>query len=340
MKTGRDNKRVPVFLLFLLATLVSLFIITSALASPTSEVGDLEARSAELNNSYDQALQELVAIDTEVQRREGEIEAVRQRSSDTEAAIQAQEQHLDDLQQELQERQGVLEKRLTSAYKNDDMGYLEVVMGAGDFSDFLNRVDMVNKIAEEDEKLIDSYRDTKASLEKELADLAAKREELVTIETDLRNAEQQMLDSQAEQQAYISSLEGQMAANAGQLEQLRAEAAQIEANMYNIQNQSGGSSSGGGGGYNPPPSGGSSISVTATAYCLTGRTATGMPAGPGVIAVDPGVIPLGSQVYVSGYGNAIAADTGGAIRGNKIDVWLPCGDAYAWGVRTVTVTIY
>ena len=65
-----------------------------------------------------------------------------------------------------------------------------------------------------------------------------------------------------------------------------------------------------------------------------------MPVGRGIIAVDPSVIPLGSRVHVSGYGDAIAADTGGAIQGNIIDVWLPCGEAYSWGRRTVTVTVY
>jgi len=51
-----------------------------------------------------------------------------------------------------------------------------------------------------------------------------------------------------------------------------------------------------------------------------GRTAMGLRAGYGVVAVDPRVIPLGSLVYVEGYGFAIAADTGGAIKGNRIDL--------------------
>lgn len=76
----------------------------------------------------------------------------------------------------------------------------------------------------------------------------------------------------------------------------------------------------------------------ATAYCLEGTTANGMQSGPGIIAVDPSIIPLGSSVFVSGYGSAIAADTGGAIVGNRIDVWLPCGAAIAWGVRSVSVS--
>ena len=72
--------------------------------------------------------------------------------------------------------------------------------------------------------------------------------------------------------------------------------------------------------------------MTSTAYTAncsgcSGTTATGinLHANPNskVIAVDPRVIPLGTKVHVEGYGYAIAADTGGAIKGNKIDVFFP-----------------
>lgn len=89
------------------------------------------------------------------------------------------------------------------------------------------------------------------------------------------------------------------------------------------------------------------MSATAyTAYCAgcSGVTANGtnLRANPNlkVIAVDPRVIPLGSRVWVEGYGEAIAADTGGAIKGNKIDVFVPSQEgAMNWGRRTVTVKI-
>lgn len=94
---------------------------------------------------------------------------------------------------------------------------------------------------------------------------------------------------------------------------------------------------------------GKELTVTATAYTAScggcsGITATGINLienpDQKVIAVDPSVIPLGSTVYVEGYGTAIAGDTGGAIKGNKIDVFIPnSSNAYEWGVKTVKVTI-
>lgn len=89
----------------------------------------------------------------------------------------------------------------------------------------------------------------------------------------------------------------------------------------------------------------STFTMQATAYTGGTFTATGTtpvynPSGISTVAVDPSVIPLGSKVYVSGYGTAIAADTGGAINGNIIDVYFNSeADCIAWGRRTVTVEI-
>jgi uncharacterized protein YabE (DUF348 family) len=97
------------------------------------------------------------------------------------------------------------------------------------------------------------------------------------------------------------------------------------------------------------PAGGKEFYVTATAYTAecngcSGITATGinLRSNPNlkVIAVDPGVIPLGSKVWVEGYGYAVAGDTGGAIKGKKIDLHVPTkSDAYKFGRRQVKIKI-
>lgn len=84
---------------------------------------------------------------------------------------------------------------------------------------------------------------------------------------------------------------------------------------------------------------------TASCKACSGKTAIGLnlKKNPNlkVISVDPKVIPLGSKVYVEGYGYAIAGDTGGALKGNKIDIFMPSQkNALNWGVRTVTVKVY
>ena len=87
------------------------------------------------------------------------------------------------------------------------------------------------------------------------------------------------------------------------------------------------------------------FSCTATAYSNHSNTATGRvpvrnEGGLSTIAVDPSVIPLGSKVYVDGYGYAIAADTGSAIKGDKVDLYLnSSGECNDWGRRSVNVLV-
>lgn len=106
------------------------------------------------------------------------------------------------------------------------------------------------------------------------------------------------------------------------------------------------------------PRSGDTIRVSATAYTpwdpgcggigVINRkiAAYGIPAGWGLVAVDPSVIKIGTRLYVPGYGYAIAADTGGSIKGKEIDVCYWSGGetvakkaTRAWGRRTVTITI-
>lgn len=87
------------------------------------------------------------------------------------------------------------------------------------------------------------------------------------------------------------------------------------------------------------------LAMEATAYLPSdgngsGITATGEVARRGIVAVDPDVIPLGTRVYIPGYGTAVAADTGGAICGNKIDLCMESyGEAINFGRRSVEVYI-
>ena len=88
-----------------------------------------------------------------------------------------------------------------------------------------------------------------------------------------------------------------------------------------------------------------SLNVVATGYTpgdpgCTGITYTGTKASRGTIAVDPKVIPFGTKLYIPGYGYGVAADTGGAIKGNKIDLCYESRtEALNWGIKNITVYI-
>jgi 3D (Asp-Asp-Asp) domain-containing protein len=84
-------------------------------------------------------------------------------------------------------------------------------------------------------------------------------------------------------------------------------------------------------------------SFTATAYCLKGRTAMGHGVRRGIIAADPRVLRLGSKVSLNAgaySGQYFVSDTGGAVRGKRIDIWVPsCSEARRFGRRTVSISL-
>jgi 3D (Asp-Asp-Asp) domain-containing protein len=84
-------------------------------------------------------------------------------------------------------------------------------------------------------------------------------------------------------------------------------------------------------------------SFKATAYCLKGRTASGGSVRRGIVAADTRILPLGTRIFVNAgaySGTYVVADTGGAVRGKILDVWVPnCSEAIKFGRRNVSVSV-
>ena len=91
----------------------------------------------------------------------------------------------------------------------------------------------------------------------------------------------------------------------------------------------------------PKTESGHKIRVLKTAYCLRGHTVTGTRVHHGTIAVDPRYIRLGTRMYIPGYGKGRAEDTGGAIKGAHIDVWMPsCPEAFRATRHNLQIVLY
>ncbi len=83
------------------------------------------------------------------------------------------------------------------------------------------------------------------------------------------------------------------------------------------------------------------LHVLVTAYCLSGTMANGHRVHDGAIAVDPGLIRMGLVIDVPYYGRGRAEDTGSAVKGHHIDVWMrSCARAIRWGTRRLTIRVH
>ncbi|MEM4995051.1 LysM peptidoglycan-binding domain-containing protein [Priestia sp. SB1] len=172
------------------------------------------------------------------------------------------------------------------------------------------------------------------------AEQAQKEQQQAQAEQAQKQQQQAQAEQAQKEQQQAQAEQAQKEQQQAQAEQAQKEQQQAQAEQAQKQQQPAESSQ---------QASGKSMTVEATAYTAncagcSGTTATGvdLKANPNqkVIAVDPSVIPLGSKVYVEGYGEAVAADTGGAIKGNRIDVFVPSeGDAQQFGRKSVKITV-
>jgi 3D (Asp-Asp-Asp) domain-containing protein len=250
--------------------------------------------------------------------------------------------------------QGRLGARLRALYEQGNVEPLEIVFGAKTIDEAMTSLDNLSRMTSQGEDVIRQLKSARADLRSASRRLAAREAALALATQQARATANALAASRAARSDYIGSLAAQRRMTEGQISSLvaQADAARLKSEQLARataanSNVSIISSVGTPAPSSPtlasatPAAGGNTITVSATGYALSGRTATGLPVGWGVAAVDPSVIPLGTHMSIPGYGEAVAADTGGAVVGATIDLWFPTiAQANAWGRRTVTITLH
>ena len=282
-------------------------------------------------------LLQLYSLETKLQQAERRVAALEARGAELEQARESAEHRLDIARANMATAHEQLGRRLRQLYVEGDIDPLAVLLGAESLDDALAALDGLNRLAEQDTQIIEQLRSARTELKTALARLAERRADLAAAFAGAKAAQTSLSQTKARQTAYLASLRRQQDLNSSQIANLADQAAESEQRSQELT--SGGSSSAPP--PPPPPTSGTKMTVSSTGYCLKGTTATGIPVSWGVVAVDPSVIPLGTRMFVPGYGEGVAADTGSAVQGAMIDLWFPsCADALAWGRRTVTITIH
>jgi 3D (Asp-Asp-Asp) domain-containing protein/septal ring factor EnvC (AmiA/AmiB activator) len=235
-----------------------------------------------------------------------------------------------------------LATRLRTVYEQGDADPLAIVLGAKTLDDALSGIETLNASAATDRAVVAQARKSRANYVRLSRTLAARAARLNSLRASVSSTLSGLVSARAERAAYIQQVATQRQLNVSQIGSLESQAHAIEARAREIAvEQATAPTSATPTAPVPVAGGGRTLTVTATAYTLDGRTATGAPVGYGIVAVDPSLIPLGTRMTIPGYGEGVAADTGGAIQGAHIDVWVPtAADAAAWGVRTVTITLH
>jgi len=333
---ARCHQRPARFAVFCLTAIALLVTATWARADDPAvrdRVAGLRTANQSIAARSQNALLELYSLQTRFAQAEQRITALKVRSAEVEDQRVSAQKSLDVARTSFQTAQTQLAARLRQLYVEGDVDPLAVLLGAESLDEIVSALDGLNRLATQDKEIVAQLADARVALRTAALRLADREAELKDLLADARATRAALAAARNARAAYLANLRHRQQLNQNQIAALTAQASEASDQSAELTE---------GTGVPPaPPDQGTKMTVSSTGYCLKGNTATGVPTSPGVVAVDPAVIPLGTRMYVPSYGEGVAADTGSAVRGRTIDVWFEsCAKAMAWGRKTVTVTLH
>ena len=314
----------------------------------------LAGQADALRRSESAALLQLYAAESALARAEADVARFDERSAELARAEQGARRRTEIVRRSLAVSQERVATLLRELYVQGEPDPIAVILGATSLDEAMAGIEGLSRATALNERLGAEAEQRTRQLARLRADLAVRRESLDDARSQARTGAARLATAVAGQHQTIATLRRRRSLTGERLTALQSRARAAEQRSAGITQAAARSTD------SPPPAtpdapaaaprtaappaaatGTRTLVVDAVAYHLPGKTASGLPVGVGVIAVDPTVIPLGTRVFVPGYGPAVAADVGTAIKGNIIDLWMPStAQALAWGRRTVTITIY
>lgn len=327
VRGGRESR-----LAFCLA-LASALLLGASLAG-AQNAATLQTQQRVLAARSHTALLGLFALDSRLAQARSELARIHGRVSDLRAERQRVRAELAIVAANLRVSQRVLGAHLRTLYEEGEPNAIAILLGSSSLDDAVTRLNDIEQSARQGANAVNNAQNGRTKLASLADALAARVREAKALEARARQTASALASARSERVSYLASLARQRRLTARQISSLDRRARRVVEQAQTVQAHTAA----------PTPSvaaAGATITVTATGYSLPGHTSTGLPVGPGVVAVDPAVIPLGTRLTIPGYGNGVAADTGSAVSGYTIDLWFPTlADALAWGRRTVTITLH
>lgn len=323
---------------------------TGTIQNIQQELNQTAKEKQSINNEIANIQQEMDSLNNFIAENKTKMAKTQEKIDELNLLIEKNKEEIVILQDKIHNRKEVMKNRL-KALQNDDNNFnlvIKVLIESKSLDDFIQRASAVNTLLDADNDILEAQKQDlkqieahKKEIDKQQLILNEEQQTLAQQQEELNTNLQTRQENLSAMQAKLSQIAEEEAGIAAQLqaaqEKIRAE--QAAASAMVSANQSGQQAS--------PTGNGKEMYVSATAYSPeesgpTTRLGYNIHQNPNMklIAVDPTVIPLGSRVWVEGYGEAIAGDTGSAIKGYKIDVLMPTkAQALSWGRKTVKVIV-
>ncbi len=285
---------------------------------------ELGERISRLSREEENFLEEIISSETKVQVKQEQILSFNNELKNLEEELADLYQKRNELEESIKNRRELLVERIVHTYKYGNDEVTKFILSARNLNEMVNNLYLFRNIMKRDAQLIEQYR-----FDKEKYNRISRQSEEKKIE--IEGLKQQIVLEEEKLQASIAK-------NKALLQQAKNERSEVQNLLAEIKKRIAA--------IQPP---GLTLigewEMVATAYysggsplCGNGITAIGLRVRKGIVAVDPSVIPLGTRLYIPGYGEALAADTGGAIKGNRIDLaFESLNECYRFGRRRIRV---
>lgn len=320
-----------------------------ALHSVEQELEQKANEKNSINQEIEKIKSDMEALQSYITQNREALAGTQQRIAETQQQIEKKKEEIVVLQDKIHNRKDVMKSRLVALQEDEKLNVaINVILESKSVADLIQRASAVTTLFNADNDIINDQENDLAQIEADKQEIAKHEEQLVVEKETLSKQQNELaLNLQKRQESLTvmqqkySQVNQEMAGIQAELtaaqEKVRQEQEAVKA--MSIANTPAAPAA-------PAPTG-VEMYVTSTAYSWQSSGSItymgyNIKENPNMklIAVDPSVIPLGSKVWVEGYGVAIAGDTGGAIKGHKIDVLMPNNaQAYAWGRKTVKVVV-
>lgn len=330
----------------------------AAVAGLCDSVADIQAKQESVKKQLDQNSNELSGKMDEINQVYQKLSDLEGKKKETEQRITQTQTRLQQAQQEKKNRVRDAKERLCELQKRQGTNTsLSILEKSTSLTQWLRSMIAL-------QRLQSVYNDSLAAVKQSIVDISQAKEQLQGYQSNLASQERQVNDQKAVLDSQMSDLKKKIADGQSEMKQLADREQQAKAmeeaqkkaaeeesqkqkqqqvqqtSTKTVDNSKAATSA-------ENVSGSKTLTMSATAYSTEANgmgtySATGinLKQHPSCVAVDPSVIPLGSIIWVSGYGVSVAGDTGTAIKGNVIDLhFSTVAQSMAWGRRTVTVKI-
>ena len=322
-KYGLGILRFTIFVLLIILAIFELeFIFPRNIKATT--INELSSQIAALSDEEESLVEEIVTVEASIENSKNQIAQLTENISGIEKELSNLESKRKSIQKNIDEKKVELEKRIRYSYKYGKNNVIKMFAAARDINEFFTHLYLLRNIMKRDAELAESLRLDKESLDRNMRESKEKAKEYQSAMEGIVSEKQTLEKNFAKNEALLEKVKGEKTNVQQVLAAIRARIAKIQPSGVVLTGE---------------------WSMVATAYYSGGGglngdgvTATGLRARKGIVAVDPTVIRLGTRVYIEGYGDALVADTGGWIKGNRIDLCFDSlEECYRYGRRKIYV---